>query len=205
MNSISSLLSAIPGCAATFKAIILMSCATPSAAESSGRPIDDFAQAEVQPTGMPRMIIDDSQAGGQSKAATSFADGVMTVSGTLVPGRGSPGFVSIPLILSADGSPTDLSEYTGVRLRIKLERGSLVVQTSTTDVTNFDYHSSVPLTRNPDEYQEIKVPFASMRQVWSAPTELNLKHVTSINLVSAGMAPDAISYKIDEISFYKKS
>lgn len=202
MNSLSSLLATIPGCAATFMALVLISSATPSAAESSGLPIDDFAQADVQPTGVPRMIIDDKQAGGQSQAATTFADGVMTVSGKLVPGRGSPGFVSIPLILAADGSPTDLSEYTGVRLRIKLERGSLVIQTSTTDVTNFDYHSSPPLTRDPDAFQEIKVPFAAMKQLWSAPTELNLKNVTSINLVSAGMAPDTISYQIDEISFY---
>ncbi|MDB4474254.1 CIA30 family protein [Opitutaceae bacterium] len=202
MNSINSLLSSIPGSALTLMATILIGSASPLAAETTGRPIDDFAQADVQPTGMPRMIIDDNQAGGQSKASTSFADGVMTVSGKIVPGRGSPGFVSMPLILSADGSPTDLSKFTGVQLRVKLASGSLLIQTSTADVTNFDYHSSAPITRDPDAFQVIKVPFASMKQVWSAPTPLNLKTVTSINLVSAGMAPDTISYQIDEISFY---
>ena len=202
MNSISSLLSAIPGSAAVFLTAILISSASSSAAETVGRPIDDFDQADLQPTGMPRMIIDDNQAGGQSNASTTFADGVMTVSGKIMPGRGSPGFVSIPLILSNDGSSTDLSKFTGVRLRVKLERGSLIVQTSTTDVTNFDYHSSAPITRDPENFQTIEVPFSSMKQVWSAPTDLNLKTVTSINLVSAGMAPEAISYHIDEISFY---
>lgn len=202
MNSISSLLATIPGSAATFLAIILINSTSPLAAESANRTVDDFAQAEVQPIGVPRMIIDDSQAGGQSKASTTFANGVMTVSGKLVPGRGAPGFVSIPLILSNDGSPSDLSNFTGVRLRVKLERGSLIVQTSTTDVTNFDYHSSAPITRDPENFQTVEIPFAGMKQVWSAPTELNLKTVTSINLVSAGMAPDVISYEIDEISLY---
>lgn len=202
MNSISSLLSAIPGCALTLLGIILIGNASPLAAESTGRPIDDFSQADVQPTGMPRMIIDDNQAGGQSKASTTFSDGVMTVKGKLAPGRGAPGFVSIPLILANDGSPTDLSNFTGVRLRVKLERGSLVVQTSSTDVTNFDYHSSAPITRDPENFKIVEIPFATMKQVWSAQTELNLKSITSINLVSAGMTPDAIAYEIDEISFY---
>ncbi|GAB5561907.1 MAG: hypothetical protein SynsKO_35540 [Synoicihabitans sp.] len=202
MNSISSLFSAIPGSAAVFLSAILISSASPSAAETTGRSIDDFAQADLQPAGMPRMIIDDNQAGGKSKATTTFADGVMTVSGKIVPGRGAPGFVSIPLILSADGSSSDLSKFTGVRLRVKLERGSLIVQTSTTDVTNFDYHSSAPITRDPENFQIVEVPFSAMKQVWSAPTDLNLKTVTSINLVSAGMAPDTIFYHIDEIGFY---
>ena len=202
MNSISSLLSTIPGSGIIFMTAILIGSASSSAAETAGRAIDDFDSAEVQPTGVPRMIIDDNQAGGQSKAVTTFADGVMTVSGNIVPGRGSPGFVSIPLILSNDGSSTDLSKFTGVRLRVKLERGTLLVQTSTTDVTNFDYHSSAPLTRDPENFQTVDVPFSSMKQVWSAPTKLNLKSVTSINLVSAGMAPDTLSYHIDEIGLY---
>ncbi|MBT5903438.1 MAG: hypothetical protein HOH58_15150 [Opitutaceae bacterium] len=203
MNStISTLLATIPGSAVTFLTAMLIGSASPLAAESTDRSIDDFDQAEVQPTGMPRMIIDDNEAGGQSKATTAFADGVMTVNGNLVPGRGAPGFVSIPLILSNDGSPRDLSKFTGVRLRGKLTRGSLIVQTSTTDVTNFDYHSSAPITRDPENFQTVEIPFAAMKQVWSAPTALNLKTVTSINLVSAGMAPDTISYEIDEISLY---
>lgn len=164
--------------------------------------IDDFSDVSRQASGLPRMLINDAEAGGKSQAVTSFTEGVMTVEGKLVPGRGSPGFVSIPLVLSSDGTATDVSQYTGVKLRVKLQRGSLIVQASSTDVTNFDYHSSAPITRDPDAFQEVLIPFAALRQVWSAQTTLNLKSITSINLVSAGMAPDAIAYEIDEIGFY---
>ena len=63
-----------------------------------------------------------------------------------------PAFVSIPLVVAPDGSPTDMSEYTGVKLRVKVKSGALAVQVGTAVITNFDYHTSAPLTRNPDAF-----------------------------------------------------
>jgi len=169
-----------------------------AAAEST---LDDFDSADVQPVGIPRLVFTDAEAGGKSAADTTFADGVMHVTGQLAPGRGTPAFVSIPLIVAADGSPTDLSAHTGVHLRVKVKSGSLAVQVSTAVVTNYDYHTSAPLTRDAD-FREVKIPFTAMQQVWSTPTDLDLTTVTSINLVSAGMMPAEFAYEIDEIGFY---
>lgn len=171
-------------------------------AESTPAVVDNFSNAEQMTNAMPRMVINDQDAGGQSQATQTFADGIASVQGKIVPGRGSPGFVSIPLILAPDGSPVDASQYTGVRLRVKVKQGSLMVQVATSEIVNFDYHTSAPITRDPAAFKEVRIPFASLNRAWSPPQKLNLKTVTSINLVSAGMAPHSFAYEIDEIAFY---
>ena len=164
--------------------------------------VDDFSVAAQMPSGIPRMVITDKDAGGSSVATQTIADGKNIVTGTLKPGRGMPGFVSLPLILSADSSPRDLSSYEGIRLIVHVAQGSLSVQVSTTVVTNFDYHTSAPIARDSEDLKEVRIPFAEMKQMWSAQTALDLSEVTSINLVSAGMAPGDFAYTIDEIGFY---
>jgi|GEM_PF-2455085 len=77
-------------------------------AESAPALIDNFSNPEHMTNGMPRMIISDKDAGGQSQVQSSFNDGIVATKGTLTPGRGSPGFISIPLILAPDGSPQDV-------------------------------------------------------------------------------------------------
>lgn len=197
--SLSSLL--ITGPVTVAMALAGLFCSAP-AADAAESTLDGFDAADIQAVGIPRMVITDAEAGGKSAADTTFADGVMHVSGKLAPGRGMPGFVSIPLVVAPDGSPTDMSEYTGVKLRVKVKSGALSVQVGTAVITNFDYHTSAPLTRDPDNFQEVKIPFAAMKQVWSAPTDLDLTTVTSINLVTAGMMPADFAYEIDEIGFY---
>jgi hypothetical protein len=165
-------------------------------------PFDDFTTAEVQPSGLPRMVITDQEAGGSSHAEQSIEGGLLTVSGSLKPGRGMPGFVILPLVLSADGGPRDLSQYEGVRLMVKVHAGNLTVQVSSTEITNFDYHTSAPIGRHSEGIKEVKIPFSSLKQMWSAPTKLNLATITSINLVAAGGAPAEFSYVVDEVGFY---
>jgi len=41
-----------------------------------------------------------------------------------------------------------------------------------------------------------------MKRAWSEQTVLNLKSITSVNLVSFGLAKDAFAYEVDEIGFY---
>ena len=41
-----------------------------------------------------------------------------------------------------------------------------------------------------------------MKRAWSEQTTLNLKSITSVNLVSFGIAKDAFAYEVDEIGFY---
>lgn len=163
--------------------------------------LDDFANAGQTMRGAGRVTVDDKGAGSQSYATQKCENGLLIVEGELVPGRGAPAFVSIPLLLTPDAQARDLSNYEGVRLRVKPTRGILVVQVSTTDVQNFDYHSA-PVMAKRGEFVEVRVPFKDMKRGWSEQTAINLKSVTSINLVAFGMAKDKFGYELDEIGFY---
>jgi hypothetical protein len=48
----------------------------------------------------------------------------------------------------------------------------------------------------------VKVPFKEMKRSWSEQTPLDLKTLTSVNLISFGMAKDAFAYEVDELGFY---
>jgi hypothetical protein len=163
--------------------------------------VDDFALADKTARGAGRLLFDDAGAGSKSHATQRVENGVLVVAGELVPGRGAPAFISIPLLLSADAKPQDVSAYTGVRLRVKVNQGMLTAQVSTADVDNFDYHSA-PVAAKRGEFVEVHVAFADMKRGWSAQTALNTKLVTSVNLVAFGMAPGKFAYEVDEIGFY---
>lgn len=163
--------------------------------------VDDFSSADHTTGGAGRLIIDDKGAGSQSHATQRCENGVLKVEGELVPGRGAPAFVSLPLLLTPDGKPQDISKYTGVRLRVKLGQGPLSVQISSTDVQNFDYHAAVVVAKR-GEFVEVKLPFAELKQAWSEQTPLNTKDVTSVNLVAFAMAKTAFAFEVDEIGFY---
>lgn len=164
--------------------------------------LDDFSNPDSTPTGGIRPVITDKELGGKSEATVTCANGVFAVEGKLVPGRGAPAFVSIPLLMSPDAQPQDLSNREGVRLSVKVKKGILAVQVSSTEITNFDYHVSAPIARQPGDFQEVRIPFAAMKRAWSEQTPLNLKTITSINLVASGMAATEFAYEVDEIGFY---
>jgi hypothetical protein len=73
---------------------------------------------------------------------------------------------------------------------------------SSAEITNFDFHTSAPIARKPGDFQEVRIPFAAMKRAWSEQTPLDLKAITSVNLVASGMAPGEFAYEVDEIGFY---
>ena len=85
---------------------------------------------------------------------------------------------------------------------MKVIKGILCVQIGSTEITNFDYHTSAPIAGGRGEFQEVRMPFKDMKRAWSEPTALNLGSITSVNLVSFGMARDAFAYEVDELGFY---
>jgi hypothetical protein len=163
--------------------------------------IDDFADATHTARGAGRILIDDAGAGSKSHATQRVENGVLIVEGELAPGRGAPAFISIPLLLTPNAQPQDVSAYTGVRLRVNITQGTLTVQVSSTDVDNFDFHSA-PAVAKRGGFVEVRVPFADMKRAWSAQTPLSTNLVSSVNLVSFAMAPGKFAYEVDEIGFY---
>lgn len=201
-SSLSSALCRLSGLTLNVIVIWFLFGPLPVSAAKTPPVLEDFSAAEHTRTGAPRLVIADQEMGGQSQATTKVSDGVMTVAGELKPGRGMPGFVSVPLLLAPDAQPRDLTGYTGIRLRVKVTQGTLTVQAASSAVTNFDFHTSAPIARKPGEFQDVQIPFQAMKRAWSEQTPLDLTTVTSINLVAAGMAPSAFAYVVDEVGFY---
>ena len=163
--------------------------------------VDDFSNPAQTARGAGRLLVTDKDVGSHSHATQRCENGMLIVEGELAPGRGAPAFISVPLLLSSDAKAEDVSAYTGVRLRVKLTQGPLAVQVSSADVDNFDYHSA-PVVAKRGEFVEVRIPFADMKRAWSAQTSLNLKLVTSVNLVTFGTAPGAFGYELGGIGFY---
>jgi len=174
------------------------------AAQAAATPmlLDDYSDPTRNKNGVERLLIDDKAAGSKSQATQKCENGVLTVKGDLVPGRGVPAFISQVSLLAADGKPKDLTGYQGVRLRVKVTKGILCVQVGSSEIQNFDYHTGAPIAGKRCEFQEVRIPFKDMKRAWSEQTVLNLKSVTSVNLVSFGLAKDAFAYEVDEIGFY---
>jgi len=181
--------------------LLLLALCGPELRAGTPALVDDFANPAQTAHGAGRLLITDKEAGSQSSASQRCENGVLVVQGELKPGRGAPAFISIPLLLTADARPQDVGAYAGVRLRVKIITGTLTVQVSSADITNFDYHSA-PVVAPRGEFTEVRVPFAEMKRAWSEQTALNLKLVTSVNLVAFAMAPGAFAYEVDEIGFY---
>ena len=164
--------------------------------------LDDYSDPKTNKNGVERLLIDDKSAGSKSQASQKCENGVLTVKGELVPGRGVPAFISEISLLNVDGKPKDLSVYQGVRLRVKVTKGILIVQVGSSDIQNFDYHGSAPIAGKRAEFQEVRIPFKELKRAWSEQTALNPKSITSVNLVSFGVAKDSFEYAVDEIGFY---
>lgn len=183
-------------------AALVMFFALPLRAASAPRLLDDYSDPARNKNGVERLVFDDKAAGSKSRATQKCENGVLSVKGELVPGRGVPAFISQVSLLAVGGKPQDLTGFQGVRLRVKVIKGILCVQVGSSEIENFDYHTGAPIAGTRGEFQEVRVPFKDMKRAWSEQKALNLKTVTSVNLVSFGMAADAFSYEVDEIGFY---
>jgi hypothetical protein len=89
-----------------------------------------------------------------------------------------------------------------VRLRVRVTKGILCVQVGSTEIQNYDYHTSAPITGKPGEFAEVRIPFKDLKRAWSEQTALNLKSITCVNLVSYALARDSFAYEVHELAFY---
>ena len=163
--------------------------------------LDDFSHDQLNKLGYPRMVMDDTATGGKSTSTQTINNGVLRSEGNLVPPRGQPAWVSLIELLSPDGSPADISQYEGVRLKIHIEKGMLSLSVNSTDVVNFDYHAAM-IEAGGKGMTEVKIPFKNMRRAWSEQTKLNTKAVASLSLVAVGLQPGSFAYEVEEIGFY---
>ena len=180
----------------------LLSAAFISNAFAGTAVVDAFDSATQNSYGFDRMFMTDAMAGGGSQSDTKVDNGILHVTGKIAPPRGQPGWASSVLPLAPMGEAPDLSKYQGVRLLVKLNSGSLSLSANSNDVTNFDYHAAQVVLRSDGEFHEVKVPFESMKRMWSEQTVLNPKTINSLSIVAFGLQPSEFDFELDEVSFY---
>lgn len=173
-----------------------------NAADGNSAMIDDFSHVSETNLGQSRLPMTDVTAGGQTQVDLVVKDGVMHLSGDIVPPRGQPGWSSLVLPLSPMGSAMDASQYQGIRVMVKASQGNLSISANSSDVTNFDYHSAVIVVKTDGKFHEVKIPFDSMKRMWSEQTTLNTKTLNSLSVVAFGMQKGTFDFELDEVSFY---
>jgi len=146
--------------------------------------------------------MNDTMVGGGTQTKVGIESGVLHLSGEIVPPRGQPGWASTVLLLDGEGKPIDASEYTGIRMLVKINSGSLSMSANSTEVANFDYHSSVVMAPSDGKFHEVKIPFDSLKRSWSEQTNLNTQTINSLSIVAFSMQKATFDYEIDEVSFY---
>lgn len=164
--------------------------------------LDDFSDSKNNSHGIERVFADDSSVGGATQTSYSVSNGSLHAQGDITPPRGQPGWASIIFLLQKEGQPQDLSQYEGIRLKIRVNKGNLSVSANSTEITNFDYHASMIGHQRDGEFHEVKVPFSSMKRAWSAQTTLNTETINSISIAAFEMQKGAFDYELDEVGFY---
>lgn len=167
----------------------------------TGTLIDDFSSESLISSAGPEWSVDtDASFGGGSTAHLEHGDGVLRVTGKLLPKSGTPGLAGISLRLDPK-SPVDLSSFTGIRIRVAARVASLQLKVITAGVTNYDYHAAV--IGASDELRTVEVPFSSLRQFWSAPMPWKGTDVLGVALWVGNFGmPQEFEFAVDSIELY---
>lgn len=164
--------------------------------------LDDFNDEKQNSLKIDRMFLDDTTAGGKTSTSYTVSDGILSAKGDIAPPRGQPGWASAIFLLQAQGQGQDLSQYEGILIKIRVKKGNISISANSTEVVNFDYHTAQIARKGGDEFQEVKIPFASMKRAWSEQTKLNTKSIASLSLVAFDLQAGSFDFDVDEISFY---
>lgn len=181
---------------------LVVAAGAPPAFADTGAPVDDFSNPEANNLGFPRLFVTDAAVGGRSSLQHTIENGTLAASGDIAPPRGQPGWASTALLLDAEGEAMDASAFEGIRLRIRIRAGNLSVTANSTQVTNFDFHAAPLVRQAGDGFQEVKIPFSSMKRAWSEQTPLDPATLASISLVAYDLKQGAFDYEVDEVGFY---
>ncbi len=190
MNSLKSLIATLS---------LIATAATASAAPQL---VDDFSDPTRNNLNTERLFLDDTSAGGKTSAHYQIENGTLSASGEIAPPRGQPGWASAVFLLEASGQPQDLSQYDGIRLKIRINKGNVSISANSAEVTNFDYHAAPIARKAGNDFQDVKIPFSSMRRAWSEQTQLNTATIASLSLIAYDMQPGTFDFEVEEIAFY---
>lgn len=164
--------------------------------------VDDFSDAANNNLGFPRQHLNDQLAGGGTLSQQKAVQGVLRLSGSILPPRGQPGWASSVLPIDPKGLPRDASHFQGIRLIIKIDSGNVSLSANSTEVNNFDYHSAPVVVPADGQFHEVKIPFSDMKRTWSDQTSLNTATITSLSITAYALKKQTYSFEVDEVGFY---
>ncbi|WP_435274944.1 CIA30 family protein [Psychrobium sp. nBUS_13] len=164
--------------------------------------IDGFDHQKQTNIGIERVYITDVAAGGGTQANSTIKEGVIHLKGDILPPRGQPGWSSLVLPLAAMGQAFDASKFDGIRLTLKISKGSFSISANSSEVTNFDYHAAPIMAKADNTFHTIDIPFESMKRAWSQQTTLNKKTLNSLSIVAYGLQKSSFDFEVDTVSFY---
>lgn len=164
--------------------------------------LDDFSDEKQSALKIDRMFIDDTTAGGKTSTSYTVSNGILSAKGDIAPPRGQPGWASAIFLLQAEGQGQDLSQYEGILIKIRIKKGNISISANSAEIVNFDYHAAQIVRKSGKEFQEVKIPFASMKRAWSEQTKLNKTSIVSLSLVAFDLQAGSFDFEVDEISFY---
>lgn len=164
--------------------------------------IDDFDHAQNNNLGYPRQFINDSMAGGGTSAHHTVTDGVIRVTGTIVPPRGQLGWATCVLPLALPERGESAAEFSGVLLRIRVSQGNMSLSVNSAGVTNFDYHAAPVVVTQDGQFHEVRIPFGTLKRAWSEQTPLDTSAINGISLVAYSMQPAGFDFEVDQVRFY---
>jgi len=193
---------AILNSAKTLAASTLLILSNSAVAGNLNSLIDDFSHEHKTNSGIERVAINDTTAGGKTTTELAVSSGVLQLKGEITPPRGQPGWSSLVLPFGAMGEIQDASKYVGVRLLVKINYGNISLSANSSEVTNYDYHAAPVVVTQDGKFHEVKVPFESMKRAWSEQTELNTQTLNSLSIVAYGMQKSSYDFEVDEVSFY---
>ena len=164
--------------------------------------IDDFNNESDTNSGIPRVSISDTTAGGKTTTELTVSSGVIQIKGEIVPPRGQPGWSSLILPLGTMGEPQDAREFAGIQLLVKVNSGNISISANSSEVTNFDYHAAPVIVRTDGKFHKVKIPFNTMKRTWSAQTQLNTQTLNSLSIIAFGLQKTTFDFEVDKVSFY---
>lgn len=166
--------------------------------------LDDFESGTLTSAlGTTWRVFRDQAVGGRSTAEVVVAGGMLRVEAAIRPAPGGIGFVELALPLDAAGAPRDVSAFDGVRIRLRVRRGTLALKVQTAEVTNYD-HPAVVISPS-DTVQELMLPFSAFGPLWSPPTPWTGRRVLGLALSAGGTETGEVAYEVEEVAFYRST
>jgi hypothetical protein len=173
--------------------------APPAAAHSST--VDDFEDGDRQArSGRSWISIADDLTGGESLAELSLtapgagSQRALRVAGTLAAG----GFAGAWVALDGRAQPTDVTDFEGVRLRI---RGAGTFQLALRAGAMPGHNYLAPIEAGA-EWKQVSVPFADLRAANPGGPAIDLGAVRWMGVTRGSGQPGRFEFQIDDVELY---